>query len=155
MKNLGISFLVLIGLIFSCNKPKESTTVPTENNRETFDSISESEQFKDHHTSRNSLDWAGTYDGVLPCADCEGIKMQVVVNENETIEIQSEYLGKNKATHEKGKITWTEDENAFYFDAENKERYFFQVQENQLLMLSPEGVKIEGPLEDYYILLKQ
>ena len=24
----------------------------------------------DSHTARDSLDWAGSYEGVLPCADC-------------------------------------------------------------------------------------
>ncbi|HSH50375.1 MAG TPA: copper resistance protein NlpE N-terminal domain-containing protein, partial [Bacteroidales bacterium] len=28
----------------------------------------------DMHTSEISLDWQGTYKGVLPCADCPGIE---------------------------------------------------------------------------------
>ena len=28
--------------------------------------------------SQNALDWAGTYKGILPCADCEGMKMQLI-----------------------------------------------------------------------------
>ena len=26
----------------------------------------------DLHSSQNALDWAGVYEGVLPCADCPG-----------------------------------------------------------------------------------
>lgn len=26
------------------------------------------------HSSRNSLDWAGTYEGVLPCSGCRGVR---------------------------------------------------------------------------------
>ena len=29
------------------------------------------------HNSRNALDWAGTYEGVLPCADCPGIQTRL------------------------------------------------------------------------------
>ncbi len=28
-------------------------------------------------TAETSLDWAGEYKGVFPCADCEGIKMEL------------------------------------------------------------------------------
>ena len=29
----------------------------------------------DDHNSQNSLDWSGTYKGIIPCADCEGIRL--------------------------------------------------------------------------------
>jgi uncharacterized lipoprotein NlpE involved in copper resistance len=34
----------------------------------------------DVHNSRNALDWAGTYEGVLPCADCPGTKTRLTLN---------------------------------------------------------------------------
>jgi uncharacterized lipoprotein NlpE involved in copper resistance len=34
----------------------------------------------DMHNSRNSLDWAGTYEGVLPYADCPGTKTRLTLN---------------------------------------------------------------------------
>ncbi len=29
-----------------------------------------------------SVDWPGTYQGILPCADCEGIKTQLLINKD-------------------------------------------------------------------------
>ena len=37
-------------------------------------------QAVDMHNSRNSLDWVGIYEGVLPCADCPGIKTRLTLN---------------------------------------------------------------------------
>jgi uncharacterized lipoprotein NlpE involved in copper resistance len=39
-----------------------------------------SAQDGDVHNSRSSLDWAGTYEGVLPCADCPGTKIRLTLN---------------------------------------------------------------------------
>ena len=33
-------------------------------------------------TAETSLDWAGEYKGVFPCADCEGIKMELELKAN-------------------------------------------------------------------------
>ena len=42
--------------------------------------------------SRNSLDWAGTYSGVLPCSDCRGVETYLTINTNNTYEIKRRYL---------------------------------------------------------------
>src|SRR5690554_6478325 len=73
-KSIIVFVLLVIGLI-SCNtkeKNQEEVTEDTELN------------FTDEHTAQNSLDWMGEYEGVLPCADCEGIRTIVVLNENGT-----------------------------------------------------------------------
>ncbi|GGD94473.1 copper resistance protein NlpE [Planktosalinus lacus] len=44
----------------------------------------EMEQAPDISTSENSLDWHGTYQGILPCADCEGIQTEVTLHDNNT-----------------------------------------------------------------------
>ncbi len=41
----------------------------------------------DMHTSQNSLDWAGVYEGVLPCADCPGIQTRLTLSRDETYEL--------------------------------------------------------------------
>lgn len=39
----------------------------------------ESETMPNADNSRSSLDWAGTYRGNLPCADCPGIKTEITL----------------------------------------------------------------------------
>lgn len=63
-------------------------------------------------TAETSLDWAGKYKGVLPCADCEGIEMQLELKSDKTYELTEEYLGKGKGNEFKTK-------GAFSFDAKN------------------------------------
>ena len=36
--------------------------------------------------------WAGEYEGVFPCADCEGIKVELDLNPDKTYELSEEYL---------------------------------------------------------------
>ncbi len=45
-------------------------------------------------SAETSLDWAGEYEGVFPCADCEGIKVELQLNSDKTYELSEEYLGK-------------------------------------------------------------
>jgi uncharacterized lipoprotein NlpE involved in copper resistance len=39
----------------------------------------------------------GTYEGVLPCADCEGVKYVLTLKEDGTYAMESTYLGKKDA----------------------------------------------------------
>lgn len=63
-------------------------------------------------TAETSLDWAGKYKGVFPCADCEGIKMELELKSDKTYKLTEEYLGKGKGNEFKT-------EGAFSFDAKN------------------------------------
>ena len=49
------------------------------------------------HSSRNSLDWAGTYEGVLPCADCPGIRTRLTLNRDESYELSTLTLDRDTA----------------------------------------------------------
>lgn len=58
-------------------------------------------------TSRNALDWEGTYHGMLPCADCRGILTMIQLNEDNTFTMSMYYLGKGDAVQKKtGSFTW-------------------------------------------------
>lgn len=106
----------------------------------------------DMHTSQNSLDWSGVYQGVLPCADCEGIQTTVQLKDNGEYKLGTEYLGtKEKYTSEdSGKFTW--DDAGQIITLDNGDKYF--VGENQLTRLDQEGQKVTGRLASYYILQK-
>ncbi|MEX2593665.1 MAG: copper resistance protein NlpE N-terminal domain-containing protein [Anditalea sp.] len=53
------------------------------------------EQNKYADNSRNTQDWGGTYEGVVPCADCEAIKTVLTLNENRTFILKTTYQGKD------------------------------------------------------------
>lgn len=63
-------------------------------------------------TAETSLDWAGEYKGVFPCADCPGIETELDLKADKTYELTQEYLGKGKGNEFKVKGT-------FSFDPDN------------------------------------
>ena len=58
--------------------------------------------------ARTSLDWAGTYKGKLPCADCEGIETELMLHSDNTYMLSTTYLGKKDAAgiNSNGKWRW-------------------------------------------------
>ena len=110
----------------------------------------------DGHTAANSLDWSGTYQGVIPCADCEGIQTVVTLNKDMTYAFSATYLGKPGKPFEKtGTFSWNEAGNTVILAGlENRPNKYF-VGERYLLQLDVEGRKIEGASASLYRLQQQ
>lgn len=138
-KSIYTAFIA-ITLLFSCNDSKknsEDLAIPE----------------TDMHNSMNSLDWEGTYEGLLPCADCEGIKTVVTLNKDNTYVIKELYVGKDmKPQESKGTFKWDDKGQKILFSDKNRPPYF--VGENTLTHLDKDGTKISGDLEKHYILMK-
>jgi|SRR5690606_7426034 len=104
------------------------------------------------HNSRNSVDWAGTYQGTLPCADCPGIETTLTLDEEGSYVLRTTYLERSDSIYtESGNFTWDEQGGKITLDADNRK---FQVGENQLFALDMEGSRITGNLADHYVLQK-
>lgn len=104
------------------------------------------------HNSQNSLDWAGTYQGTLPCADCPGIRYTITLNDDNSYQLKTQYLEKGDSVFtENGTFRWDEAGGHITL-AERDEK--FQVGENQLIHLDTEGNRITGNLAEHYILRK-
>lgn len=105
------------------------------------------------HNARNSLDWAGVYRGVLPCADCEGIETIVALQRDGTYRSQSRYLGKGDAVFsDTGRFTWNEAGDTVTMAGERPAKYF--VGENRLIRLALDGTRVTGPLAKHYVLAR-
>ncbi len=105
------------------------------------------------HDARNSIDWAGSYRGTLPCADCPGIESVVTLASDATYRTQSRYLGKGRQVfREQGTFSWNEAGNTITFEGREPARYF--VGENRLTRLAPDGSRITGQLADRYVLTR-
>tara|TARA_R110002096_G_scaffold352864_1_gene545999 strand:+ start:16134 stop:16940 length:807 start_codon:yes stop_codon:yes gene_type:complete len=144
------SITLILSLILSC-KTKSSGVNSLEIMQE------DSPVVDMEHNSQNSLDWMGTYSGILPCADCMGIQTKIKVNTDQTIEITSIYIGKDFNGENSETITlpfeWEKDGNTFSY-IQNGERQYFKVEENQLRFLDTDKQKIIGELEQSYLLKK-
>lgn len=108
------------------------------------------------HNAKNSLDYIGTYKGILPCADCEGLETTICINENNTYNIKTLYQGKGeKVFEQKGAFSWNKAGNTIVLDdVKNGPNQYF-VGENTLTQLTMSGEKVTGNLAAQYILAKQ
>jgi heat shock protein HslJ len=105
------------------------------------------------HDSRNSLDWAGTYHGVLPCADCPGIETIVTLRQQGTFQSRSTYLEREgPVRQQQGRFTWSEDGGTVMLEGDPPARY--RVGENRLIALALDGSPVTGTLADKYVLEK-
>lgn len=88
---MSIRYVILCMTAFlgvaACNPPKK-TALPTGDN------------------SRNALDWPGTYHGVLPCVDCDGIPAQLRLNSDLTYVAVEKGKQENDKKHSSGKFVW-------------------------------------------------
>lgn len=93
----------------------------------------------DTHNSRNALDWAGVYEGVLPCADCPGIKMRLVLHDDGRFELQTQYLDRDvKARSSSGRFSWNAAGSGIALDAGGSGQQFL-VGEGRLLQMNRDG----------------
>lgn len=135
-KSLLLLFVIMVGCQNQPAKKKESKDLS--------------------HNAKNSLDYVGTYKGILPCADCHGLETELVINENTTFCLKTKYQGKgDKVYMQKGNFTWNKSGTIIILtDIKNAPNKYF-VGENTLTQLDMYGKKITGSLAEEYILAKQ
>ncbi|MBU0912354.1 MAG: copper resistance protein NlpE N-terminal domain-containing protein [Gammaproteobacteria bacterium] len=108
------------------------------------------------HNSANSLDWAGVYKGVVPCADCEGIETLLTLNMDSSYQLSTTYLGKDsKAFEQQGRFEWNAKGSVIRLLEQKDGPALYKVVENQLIQLDMAGQLITGDLADNYKLNKQ
>ena len=142
----GLAVMAVIMLVAGCDNAAKQTV-----NNEL--SQSGTQRADPAHNARNSLDWAGTYQGMLPCADCEAINMTVTLNTDGRYQLERVYVGKSaQAFTEQGVFNWSDIGSTILLEAEQPVQFF--VAENQLFMVDKQGKRIEGELAARYRLQK-
>lgn len=102
-------------------------------------------------TSQNALDWAGEYQGMIPCASCKGIQTHIILRADNSFEVKTIYLGENERIYKvTGTAVW--DANGRNITLADDTQYL--VGENQLIMLDRDGKRITGELAEHYVLKK-
>ena len=139
LKLFFISAVVLITLS-ACNNTRNTVKTNT----------------TDTHTAQISLDWQGTYSGILPCADCEGIDTEITLYKDLSYVLVSKYLGKENTQPDtlKGKFTWEGNNISLDGIPQNERPSKLKVEENQLRYLDMDGKEITGNLAQNYVMRK-
>lgn len=146
MKKIILLGLFVSATLISCNK-KTTTTSESDSVNDTM--ATDTTMIDAEHTSQNALDWAGTYETILPCADCEGIKTTITLNSDETFKYVAEYINKEQKIEAEGKIMWHNDGAVIHLKATDVDTKL-KVIENGLLYLDQDGNEIDGALKEHY-----
>ena len=105
-------------------------------------------------------DWVkakGTYEGILPAADCEGIRTALTLNNDNTYVLRSEYIGEKDAIFEsKGSYHFINGRLMELAQSSSNEKSYYKILDGSKVMLSDkEGTVNQGVLAEYYILKKK
>lgn len=115
------------------------------------DKVSETLHIGDN--SEVSVDWEGTYHGVLPCADCPGISTVLTLDGEGHYKLETKYQEKDdKVFVEEGLFNWDPTGSNITLQASDNRQ--FKVGENQVFQLDQDGKMIEGDLSAHYVLKK-
>lgn len=90
--------------------------------------------------SRNALDWAGLYSGVLYSEMGDSIQAMIKLNADDSYELQWKYLGKRVATVEKkGKFTWDAKGSNITLESVEVIPAIYKVGEHKLFQVDKDG----------------
>lgn len=151
---------IALGLIFfsACTSPNTSNS----RSENVIDSLEnqmvsrplDKENPDPAHNSQNAVDWMGSYEATLPCADCPGIKTLIILHEDETFQMNGEYLERDTKFEDKGTFEWLENGSVVHLKGKDTD-IKLKVGENVLFQLDQDGKEITGPLTEHYIFRKQ
>src|SRR5690625_4539143 len=107
--------------------------------------------------SQNAADWAATYHGTLPCADCDGIDTKMTLLEDGTYELTTRYLGKSDEYHrESGTFSWSEEGDRIQLEIEDGSRSpYYLLEENKFIHLDLDANRLTSALAHHYILINR
>ncbi len=145
-KNILLGAFVALFLM-GCNKKETSITEETTITADTLQQ--QTNENASSHNAQNSLDWWGTYQATLPCADCPGINTTITLNKDETFKYVAEYLETSVKIEETGNIMWHDDGLIVHLKGKDIDTKL-KVVENGLVGLDTSGNEIEGPLKEHY-----
>ena len=129
--------------LFGCSGNKQADTTKTDN--------TETAQAPDMHNAENALDYCGIYEGILPAADCPGIKTVLTLNKDYTFSLHSEYIDRKDAIFD-DKGTFSVDGNTLTLKQDDGTTNYYKVEEGRIRMLDMDKQPITGALADHYVL---
>ena len=104
----------------------------------------------DIHNAETSLDYRGTYRGVLPAADCPVIETTLTLKPDGTYSLHEEYLERDARFDAEGAYTL----HGNLLTLEGSDTTWYKVEENRLRRLTTDRKEVEGPLAEHYVLRK-
>nr|WP_319394714.1 copper resistance protein NlpE N-terminal domain-containing protein [uncultured Desulfobacter sp.] len=142
----------ILAVLLLCSLGCAPATQKTQSNAGTATAV---QNTADNHSSRDSLDWYGTYNGVLPCADCQGIQTRITLRKDNTFTKAVKYLGKDsRSRFSQGTIQWDDQGSTITLAESRGKTGRYKVGENILFHLDRNGNMIAGDSAQKYQLMK-
>ncbi|KGN99661.1 hypothetical protein HR11_05380 [Porphyromonas macacae] len=145
--------LFLAGAIVVC-----FTNCTNSKKQNTADTQQETEIKTETAVETAKPDYFGIYEGTLPCADCEGIKTTLTINEDTTYTLISEYLGKkdNNVFETSGVYNIINENVIELVTPSSGEKTYYKILDNSSVALCDDkGTLNEGELAAHYILKRK
>lgn len=152
MKKVALFIITLSSTLFiSCKEQPK----PDGDFNEQKEIVNE-EKGLDGHTSINSLDWQGTYEGTLPCEDCDGILTELTISTDNKFVLNTTKIkgDKKDKTTEEGLYQWDESGSNISMEI-NGQTTMYKVGENKLILLDKSGNLLPETKTKQYFLLKK
>ncbi|MDR0561912.1 MAG: copper resistance protein NlpE, partial [Spirochaetaceae bacterium] len=134
---IGATALAVLGSCGSASKPQEP-----EPQGQAIDAV---------HNTRNSVDWAGAYTGMIPAADGPGIDVTIELRYDDTYTLTYAYVDRDSSFTVSGTFAWDEAWSIITLDNDEVPPHYI-VGEHTLTQLDMSGNVITGDLADMYIL---
>ena len=139
MKKELLWLFVLLTVMIGCKKKTE--TVPVDN---VIKPVTAAEL-------RDTANFYGSYEGVIPAASGPGIKIILTLNSDSTYKMTTDYIDAREAKYTKiGK--YEINNNIITIEGEEGANYYFKIKNNGLMVLNSQKEEISGPLEEVYTL---
>lgn len=146
-----VATLSSVLVLTACKNNHETTSETSKTINQTASGLTVDKE----HTAENALDWNGQYEGVLPCADCPGIKTILSLNLDKTYTLEETYLERHvKPSIAKGTFKFDEKNGSIIVldSAANQRQYF--IGEGFAEARAIDGSVIDGPLKSHFRLKK-
>ncbi|MFY0252841.1 copper resistance protein NlpE N-terminal domain-containing protein [Chitinophaga sp. 30R24] len=99
-----------------------------------------------NNTGHSATQLTGTYQGTLPCADCPGMDYQVSLYDDHTFSELVAYQGRGQDIATVASGTWQQTSDSTVMLKKKTDSSSFLASEGKLLLLDPNGKRIEGVL---------
>ncbi len=132
----ALTMLFAMGILVGC------TTTSVEDEKKSSSEVSKSTIMDASHSSRNSLNWIGTYSGSLSCEDCESLDVSVTLKDNDRYARKMLYVGKSSTPLlSSGVFKWDSTGNQITLISAKGNSQTYLVGEGRLIMLNDSGIE--------------
>ncbi len=140
-----ITSIALLALcMISCNNSKQTNAT-----------VSQTDSLDVSAETAPVATYYGTYEGVLPTANAAGVRTVLVVNEDNTFTLKSEYIGKGDSGRFEDVGNYSVNNNVITLTDNKGKKLFYRIDDGKVSLCDPDGNVASPEMADKYSLMKK